>query len=140
MGSRKTDPAEVARQGAEAVRELNHQTLNAKTMSAPEISATVRGLLDLVDRLPQALEQLAGHLERELAAGRVRMEDGRDPAGPVDQALAGLRRAAALTAPENHTDYGDPAGELSEALHDAGSWLFNMGAPWSDDETEDGER
>lgn len=134
MSRKKSSPWDDAHAAAEAVRQFNHDTLNIAAMSAPEISSAVRQLQDLVDRLPQAFEQLAHHLERQLAAGKVRMEDGRDPAAPVDQAVSGLRRAAALVSPQHHTNYGDPAGEFSSAVHDAAGWLFNMGAPYHRDE------
>jgi len=130
-------PTTTARAAAEAIRELNHLTLNAPSMSAPEISSAVSALADLVDRLPQAFEQLAHHLEKQLQAGAVRMEDDRDPAAPVDQALTGLRRAAALAAPKNRTNWGDKAGEFSSAVHDASGWLFNMGAPYDPSDYED---
>lgn len=133
-----TTPRDDAYAAAEAVRQLNHNTLNIKVMTAPEISSTVRGLLDLVDRLPQAFEQLANHLEKQLADDQVRMEDGRDPEPPVAQAVTGLRRAAALASPVHRVHYGDPAGEFSSAVHDAAGWLFNMGAPYvPEDEDED---
>ncbi|MFE3502954.1 hypothetical protein [Kitasatospora sp. NPDC059160] len=124
--SSKTDPAATARQAAAAIQELNHQTLDIDSMSAPEIHSTVRALADLVDRLPQACEQLAHLLERELAADRVCMEDGRDPAAPVGQAAAGLRQVAALASPAHRVNYGDPAGEFAAAVHDAAEWLYNM--------------
>lgn len=138
MPKTKTTPRGDAYAAAEAVRQLNHDTLNIEAMTAPEISSTVRGLLDLVDRLPQAFEQLANHLEKQLAGGQVRMEDGRHPAAPVAQAVAGLRRAAALASPVNRVYYGDPAGEFSSALHDAAGWLYNMGGYYvPEDEDED---
>ena len=132
-----TTPADTARAAAEAIRQLNHETLRAGSMTAPEISRTVSALVDLVDRLPQTFEQLSSHLARELAAGQVRMEDERDPSAPVAQVLAGLKEAAALTSAEHRTAYGDPAGKLSAALHDASGWLFSMGAPWASDEEDD---
>lgn len=128
---------DAARQAAEAVRQFNHDSLNAKEMTAPEISSAVRAIADLVDRLPQALDQLARHLERQQAQGQVRMEDGRDAAAPVDQVVTALRRVAALAAPAGHTNWNDPAGGFSEPLHDASSWLFSMGAPWSGDEDDE---
>lgn len=136
MGKRKPEPVKTAREAAEAIRQLNHDTLNIGEMSAPEISSTVRALIDMVDRLPQTFEQLAGHLEKQQAAGRVRMEDGRDAAPPVTEVVSRLREAAGLTTPEDRIRWGDPAGPLSAVLHEAGGWLFNMGAPWSEEEEE----
>ncbi|MFJ6384741.1 hypothetical protein ACIQI7_32625 [Kitasatospora sp. NPDC092039] len=124
----ENDPVKAARAIAGAVTELNHASRDSTRLSAPEISATVRGLVDAIDGLPQALEQLAGHLQRELTAGRVRVEDGRDPAGPVDQVLAALRNAVTITEPANGDEWGTPAGALAEPLHDAAGWLRSMGA------------
>jgi len=131
------DAADSARIAAEAIRQLNHDTLNVKEMTAPEISRVVSSLAELVDRLPQTFDQLADHLKRQLAADAVRMEDERDPAAPVDQVLTGLRDAAALAAPANRDAWGDPAGAFSKAVHEASGWLFNMGAPYTPDDDED---
>lgn len=134
---RKTPTAfDAATAAAEGVRQLNHVTLNGPALSAPEISSVARVLLDLVDRLPQALDQLASHLEKQQAAGQVRMDDGRDPAGPVSTVTAALRRAALMASIQHHTNYGDPAGEFSAELHEAAGWLFNMGAPSTPDDGE----
>ncbi|MET9618886.1 hypothetical protein [Kitasatospora indigofera] len=137
MTTEKRDVYDAAREAAEAVRQFNHDSLNAKAMTAPEISSAVRAIADLVDRLPQALDQLARHLERQQAQGQVRMEDGRDAAAPVDQVVTALRHAAGLAAPAGHTDWNDPAGDFSRAIHDASSWLFNMGAPFTPDEDDE---
>jgi hypothetical protein len=136
MPSTASDPYNVATAAAEGVRQLNHLTLNGPVLSAPEISSIVRALMDLVDRLPQALDQLAGHLEKQQAAGQVRMEGGRDPARPVSTVTTALRRAALMAAAQHHTNYGDPAGEFSAELHEAAGWLYNMGAPFVPDEDD----
>lgn len=127
--SENETPYAAARAAADAIEQLNHRTLNIPELTAPEIRSVVRALADLVDHLPQALDQLAHHLEKQQAAGQVQMEDGRDPAAPVDQALAGLRRAATLASPKDHINWGDTAGEFSAAVHDASGWLYNMSAP-----------
>ena len=134
MTTRKPDPAKTAREAAEAIRQLNHDTLNAKEMTAPEIHDTVRALVGLVDRLPQTFEQLAGHLSKQHDAGQTRMEDGRDPMEPVASIHMRLSQAAALLEPANRKTYGTPAGPVSAALHDASGQLSNMYTPWSDDE------
>jgi hypothetical protein len=153
MSIEKRDVYDAAREAAEALRQFNHDSLNAKAMSAPEISSAVRAIADLVDRLPQALDQLARHLERQQAAGQVRMEDSRDAAAPVDQVVTALRRAAGLAAPAGHalrraaglaapaghTDWNAPAGAFSAHIHEASSWLFNMGAPFTPDEDDEDE-
>ena len=128
MSTKKPDPTSAARQAARAIRQLNHDTLNIGEMTAPEISSTVQELIEMIDRLPQTFEQLASHLEKQRAAGRIRMEDGRDPESPVAYVVMRLNQAAALAEPADYHRPGTPASPLSDALHEAGGWLFNMGA------------
>ncbi|MFF4927162.1 hypothetical protein ACFY4B_41930 [Kitasatospora sp. NPDC001261] len=135
MTDNKT-PYAAARTAAEAIRQLNHDTLNVSEMTAPEISSAVRSLAEMIDRLPQTFEQLAHHLEKQQKAGAVRMEDGRDPAEPVGKVLTALREAVAITEPPNRNEWGTPGGPLSLALAEASGWLFNMGAEFGDEETE----
>lgn len=127
MTDTRTDPVETAHEAAELVRRLNHETLNADRMSAPEISRAARHLLDLMDRLPQAFEQLADHLDRQQTAGRIRMEDGSDSAQPVAVVKMRLEQAASLVEPPNRKRYGAPAGPANEALRAASERLFRMG-------------
>jgi pantothenate kinase len=122
-----TDPGKLADQAAEAIRALNHATLNQQ-ISAPEISRVMQSLATMVDRLPQTFEQLARQLDKRRAQGQIRMEDGRDPAGPVAEVVARLNEAAGIAEPTNRTRWGTPAGALGYAVHEAAGWLFNMGA------------
>ncbi|MGW6704754.1 hypothetical protein ACWGDE_07665 [Streptomyces sp. NPDC054956] len=117
-------PAELAGAAAEAVRQLNRLTLNTKTLSAPEISNAVQSLLQLVDRLPQALDQLGDHLVREQRAGRVRMEDGRDSSMP------------ALKAESHLSDAGSELDDVHGHLRKAGALLAAMGTPLPTDNKE----
>ncbi|MFJ8628948.1 hypothetical protein ACIRD3_39710 [Kitasatospora sp. NPDC093550] len=129
-------PYAAARQAAEAIRQLNHDTLNASEMTAPEISSAVRALMEMVDRLPQTFEQLIHHLEKQQQAGAVRMEDGRDPAEPVTKVVTALREAVGITEPPNRDEWGTPGGPLSLALAEAGGWLYNMGAVSTPDDDD----
>ncbi|MET9399288.1 hypothetical protein [Kitasatospora sp. NPDC002965] len=118
-------PSETAQSAVEAIRELNHLTLNRK-MTAPEIKATVQEITALVDHLPQLFEQLARQLGSRQAEGAIEMDTQDDPAVIVPEVLARLAEAAGLTEPANRITYGTPAGPLSKALHDAASSLYQM--------------
>lgn len=78
MNDRSTHPADVA---AEAIRDLNHLTLARPTPTTPgwedlsDIYRAVGALSTLVQRLPQALGQVANAVE----AGTYRSDDGSDP-------------------------------------------------------------
>ena len=133
--TRNPTPSKTAYDAAELIRQLNHETLNAKSMSAPEICRAVRNLADLVDRLPQAFEQLAYQLIKQNADGRVLMDDRSDPAGPVTLVASLLKNAATLTEPANRERYGTPASPLSEALHDASGVLYGMEGVVDSDDT-----
>ncbi|MFE2305015.1 hypothetical protein [Streptomyces sp. NPDC059411] len=123
MPAQKT-AADHAADAADAVRQLNHAGLNAKAISAPEISLTVQNLITLIDRLPQALDQLSNHLVLDQRQGQVRMEDGSDPGPRVLEAETHLSDA--------ESDLADIAGHLRKA----GALLFTMGAPWPTDNKE----
>ncbi|MEU4953442.1 hypothetical protein ACFYN3_35565 [Streptomyces lavendulae] len=110
-------PAALAGEVAQAIRNLNHATLNAKTLAAPEISSTVQELLLAVDRLPQALYQLSARLVREQQAARLRMGDSRDPDRSVVEVETYLADAEA--------DLGD----VAEHLRKAGALLSAMSTP-----------
>lgn len=110
----KPDPAKAAIAAAEAIRKINHASLD-DTLTAPEISSTVQGLVAMVDRLPQALEQLAVQLRHRQDRGQVRMDDGSQPGEAVRAVVAYLDDAR-----------GDLEA-LSVSLHNAASPLFSMG-------------
>lgn len=114
------DPSKQARAAAEAIRTLNHTTLKPKQpIPAPMISSTMQALEQLVARLPQALEQLSGHLHNRQLNGAIRMDDDTDPGPAVAQARTELLTAVqALNAATRHLD-------------EASSLLFHMGAPWA---------
>jgi len=114
------DPTKQARDAAEAIRKLNHATLTPKQpIPAPVISSTMHSLEQLLNRLPQALEQLSSQLHNRQAHGAVRMDDGTDPGHAVSIARSELAATVqALHAATRHLD-------------EAASLLFHMGAPWA---------
>jgi hypothetical protein len=112
---RTPDPAKAARDAAEAIRQLNHATLN-QTVAAPALSSTTQALCALVDRLPQALEQIGAQLGLRHAQDAIRMDTGENPA-----------RAVA----ETQTELADAVrhlGDAARSLHLAASPLFHMAA------------
>jgi len=110
-------PAEWADQAAEAVRALNHATIqvdDARGYRFPaDADQTLANLQVLIDRLPQALQQLGAWLERQARAGMVRHDATPTEAGRVVAAQHAL--AAALTAVED--------------LATAGAWLAAAAGP-----------
>ncbi|MER8047101.1 hypothetical protein [Streptomyces sp. NPDC094032] len=107
------DPAKAAITAAGAIRKINHASLDGRLI-APQISSTVQGLVAAVDRMPQALAQLAAQLRRRQEQGQVRMDDGSESGDAVRAVLAYLDDAA-----------GDLEA-LSVSLHNAASPLFYM--------------
>jgi hypothetical protein len=93
---------QVASAIAEAVRVLNHATLNftGQALEFPADADTVLcSLGTAAQRLPQLLDQLRGWLNDELAAGRLRVGHGPhtgDPAAAMTEAARKLRDASAI--------------------------------------------
>ena len=102
------DTITLARTAAEAIRGLNWLTGCEAGLGQPSAAYHVIGALALAaSRLPQALAQITGWLDRALAAGRLGHDLGQDPAAAIGAAGIFLgdagRSAAAL------------AGDLSQA-------------------------
>lgn len=121
------DPRHIARKAASEIRELNHATLIPNSLPyAGEVSATVLALIDLIDRLPQTLNQLATGLQAVEARDGIRLDHDGDVRAEVRAAVQGLEDAtAALDA-------------VRKALGDASAPLFHMGAPYIPDEDDEG--
>jgi len=88
---------ESARLAAEAVREINHRTINPGAFNWPsEAYDTIGELARLLHRLPQALEQIAVYLLAEHKAGRVVADWGSYAGGTeaaINDAVAALEQA-----------------------------------------------
>ena len=95
-------PAALARAAAEAVRSLNHATLDGDGLGQPAEACEVLGELSLTaSRIPQLLGQVGRWLAAALAAGRLGCDDGTDPAAAVSGAwlfIADARASAAALA------------------------------------------
>lgn len=91
--------AEVARAFAETVRVLNHATRTPGGLTWP---ATAYALVGNLAAGAYGLDKLAGQvmtfLDRELAAGRLGEDSGRDPLIAVERARRHLEAAAAAAA------------------------------------------
>jgi hypothetical protein len=120
------EPRQLAREAAEKIRQLNHATLDPASLPyAGEVSATVLALIELVDRLPQTLDQLKAGLRTVEARDGIRLDHDGDLTAEVNAAAKGLSDAsAALDA-------------VSKALGEASAPLFHMGAPYTPDEDDD---
>lgn len=100
----------VAAAAAEAVRVLNHATMNNRDQALAypaDAESVIRSVAAVAQRLPQLLEQLQGWLAGELHAGRLQAAYGPhagDPAAAV--AVAGGRLLTAAGC----------ASQLSDAL------------------------
>jgi hypothetical protein len=85
------DPQTIAAAAAEEIRALNHKTLTpGGSFTYPSnIYDTVGSLETMVERLPQALDQIGRALAKFNADGVIRMDDGSDPG----EAVAAVTRA-----------------------------------------------
>jgi hypothetical protein len=97
------DTITLARTAAEAIRGLNHATGCDAGLGQPSAAYDILGALSLAaSRLPQLLTQIAGYLDRALAAGRLGHDLGKDPAPAIGAAVVFLEvargSAAALAA------------------------------------------
>lgn len=111
----KPDPTKRAHAAAEAIRELNHITLNQQ-LPAPVISSAVQALCRLIDGLPQTFDQLAHQLKCRQGEDAIRMDTGEDPAPVVAEVDKALEDAVLHL------------GDVSNSLHAAASPLFHMAA------------
>lgn len=106
-------PAEAAERAAEAIRSVNHLTLPPPAPAVEgwehfgDLYRVMAEVRCLVDRLPQALDQIAGHLGRSVEAYET---DAGTDLGP-DEVVAGA--VAALEAARCRI--GDAARDLDVA-------------------------
>ncbi|MFB7738307.1 hypothetical protein ACFC08_28745 [Streptomyces sp. NPDC056112] len=122
-------PAQISSAMAEEARALNHRTLKPDAFPNPSnVADTAVGIATVVQRLPQALQQLEAGLQALYDDKRIRLADrhprevsASDIHHAVCDALFGLEEARrALAGVEGH-------------LRSATSVLGNLGAPWEDE-------
>jgi hypothetical protein len=102
------DTIALARTAAEAIRGLNWATGCDAGLGQPSAAYDTLGALSLgASRLPQLLTQIAGWLDRALAAGRLGHDLGEDPAH--------ANGAAAVYHQHPHASPAALAGDLDAA-------------------------
>lgn len=130
MADPKT-PAQLASDAAEAIRQLNHASMDPRNWTSPtEISDTVNALAALLERLPQALRQLESGLLELSDDHRIRLDNVPDPS-EQDIVHQVFLVQSALEETRGHL------GQAREALRRATSPLSHMGAPWPEDDDQD---
>ena len=88
------DTITLARAAAEVIRGLNHATGCDAGLGQPSAAYDILGALSLAaSRLPQLLTQIAGYLDRALAARRLGHDLGEDPAHAIGAAAVFLQDA-----------------------------------------------
>jgi hypothetical protein len=118
MTDRQTQPStiELAATAAQAVRALNHRTRGPDAFTgAADLYPLVTELVQLVDALPQLVNQLGRWLHAEHDADRVRSDNSTDPGPTVSGATTELANA------------GDAARDLAHALASAQEYLAHLG-------------
>jgi hypothetical protein len=121
--------AAVANAIPEAVRVLNHATINRRnsTLAYPAgADAAIAALATAAQRLPQLLDQIREWLTGEFRAGRLRVTyspQAGDPGAATLEARIGLSKASAI------------AGRLHAALKGVGAVTSKISAP---DDGEEG--
>jgi len=119
-------PTELVRAARDHIQALNHTTMRLESMPyAGEISSTVQALIDLVDRLPQSLDQLGVGLREIEKRDGIRLDHDASVRQEVQLAMEGLEEARKALGP------------VSVALQKAAGPLFHMGAPYPPDEDDD---
>jgi hypothetical protein len=119
-------PSEISSAAAEEIRALNHRTGNPKAFTEPaDVANTASHLATLLERLPQALQQMdAGLTQLEQTTG-IRMDTGTAPEEAVDLARSYLRAAR------------EGLGGVLNDLRCASAELSHMSGPWPDSDDED---
>lgn len=125
-------PSQIANAAAEEIRALNHRTLDDPAYEQPgDVSDTANGVATLLERLPQALDQLEAGLLVLHDANKIRLDT--KPLGDtsrqdiahevftVTSALSEARRALR---------------EAHRAMKEATGPLSHMGGLWEDDQDE----
>lgn len=121
-------PAEISQALAEEARALNHRTLNPKAFTQPsDVANAASNLVALLERLPQAFQQMDTGLTHLEQATGIRMDNGKDPELAVGLAQSYLRTSRELL------------DAVLEDLRRASSEMSHMAGPWptGDEEDED---
>ncbi|MFF7527332.1 hypothetical protein [Streptomyces pseudovenezuelae] len=118
---------------AEEARALNHRTLKPDAFPYPaDVSDTAVGVAAVVQRLPQALQQLEDGLKALDEADQIRLADRH----PSEVSQADLVNAVS-TALSGLSEARQALGRVEEHLRTATGVLGSLGAPWNDDEDDE---
>jgi hypothetical protein len=98
-----SDAHQAAVLAGEAIRALNHLTLDPGSLTAPgEVYEVAGALATCAQRLPQALSQAADQVLRWQLAGELRRDDGGYPGERVERAIGHLESAQLMAADLGH--------------------------------------
>lgn len=113
------EPVVIAQAAAEEIRTFNHRSLDAGAFEQPsDIYRTVNALTQLVQFMPQAIEQTWKQLRAMEQDGAIRMDNGADVTADMERVRLALSEARRLIATG------------SGFLNDAGQALSHMGGQW----------
>ncbi|MGW7469542.1 hypothetical protein ACWGJT_33965 [Streptomyces xantholiticus] len=92
-------PGQLATEAAEAIRALNHRTLGLDSEgydAPPSVGEAAYAIRTLIERLPQALDQMDNALQNFAAQRAIRMDDGTDPTYATAECAAAIAAAKPL--------------------------------------------
>lgn len=113
------DAATIAAAAAEEIRSLNHRTFDVDAFDQPsDIYRTVSALTQIMQGLPQAIEQTWRQLRAMQESDAIRTDDGGDLNERIDETRLALSEARRLTATGSGL-LGEAARHLS---HLGGKW------------------
>jgi hypothetical protein len=113
------EPVTIARSAAEEIRALNHRTINRGAFEEPsEIYSTVGGLAQTVQGMPQAIQQIWGHLHAMRDDDAIRMDNDTEASLEVERVRMELDEARKHLA------------QAAKKLDRASSVLAHMGGQW----------
>lgn len=119
-------PSTIASAAAEEIRALNHASLDRKAFENPaDVSDTANALLQLLERLPQALSQLEAGLLELSDNQRIRLDD-KPPAETSRKDISDQVFAVVWALGQTRDRLGQAHTELREATGP----LSHMGSPW----------
>lgn len=112
-------PAAIAQAAAEEIRALNHRTLDEVAFEEPaDVYRAIDSLRQLLQYMPQAIEQTWKHLRNMEQDEAIRMDNGADLSAAMEEARQELNTARQSVA--------SAANSLSRAAQP----LSHMGGQW----------
>lgn len=113
-------PENLAEAAAEAIRELNHETLDPGRVDHASVYTVLGSLESLLFRLPQVLQQLDRAVAARAGVGLLRLDNADDPGAVADWFAAAVKDAV---------EQLDQAAHSADALHQAAShFIFTSGS------------